>query len=286
MNLVGKILTGLIALFSIVFMALVLAVYATHTNWREEAKKLEKSLQQLRTEKDALEAKRKELELASAAEIKFLQDHLGSARKWRETLEAENKKQADELKNLEMKLDTAQNALKATQDNMNDLYVQIYGDGKGKIGLRQQVLDEQQKRDAEFQKSVALQDQADQLASFLSTLRARIFTLSQDLQKYRDILNLLKLPHEPEAYAGTPPAEVAGRVTDVTPSGLVEVNIGEDDGLRAGHQLHVYRLTPSTTSYLGRIEVIRTQPERAVCKVLRDFQKGPIQRDDRVTSKF
>ncbi len=35
MNLIGKILTVVIFILSIIFMTMVLAVYATHKNWRE-----------------------------------------------------------------------------------------------------------------------------------------------------------------------------------------------------------------------------------------------------------
>ena len=36
MNLIGKILTVIICVLSIIFMTMVLGVYATHKNWRDE----------------------------------------------------------------------------------------------------------------------------------------------------------------------------------------------------------------------------------------------------------
>ena len=40
MTLLGKILTILILVMSILFMAFAVSVYATHTNWRDQVTKL------------------------------------------------------------------------------------------------------------------------------------------------------------------------------------------------------------------------------------------------------
>ena len=54
MNLVGKILTALIALFSLVFMSLAVAVNATHVNWRDRVMNANDGLQaQLKKETDS-----------------------------------------------------------------------------------------------------------------------------------------------------------------------------------------------------------------------------------------
>ena len=45
MNLVGKIFIVLIFVMSILFMGFVVAVYATHTNWRDVVMKPETGLQ-------------------------------------------------------------------------------------------------------------------------------------------------------------------------------------------------------------------------------------------------
>jgi hypothetical protein len=86
---------------------------------------------------------------------------------------------------------------------------------------------------------------------------------------------------DPSAEPGPPP-KIEGVVTAVNPQGLVEISIGSDDGIREGHKLDVYRANPPT--YLGRIEVIKTTPDRAVGKILPELQKGAIRKGDRVAT--
>ena len=63
---------------------------------------------------------------------------------------------------------------------------------------------------------------------------------------------------------------------------LVEVTIGADDGLKQGNTVEVYR----GGRYLGRVEIIKTSPDRAVGRVDRRFQQGQIQEGDRVATRL
>ena len=72
----------------------------------------------------------------------------------------------------------------------------------------------------------------------------------------------------------------------VKSGGLVEIILGADSGLRKGHALEVYRVTSSGSTYVGRIEVMETTPDRAVCKIDPKFQQSDIQNGDSVTSKL
>jgi len=63
---------------------------------------------------------------------------------------------------------------------------------------------------------------------------------------------------------------------------LVELTIGSDDGLKAGNTVEVYR----GTRYLGRVEILRTSPDKAVGRVDRRFQQGQIQEGDRVATRL
>jgi len=75
---------------------------------------------------------------------------------------------------------------------------------------------------------------------------------------------------------------VDGIVTAVSKSGLVEISIGSDDGLREGHQLEVF----SGSSYLGRIKIRRTAPDRAVGEVIPEYRKGDIKKGNRVATRL
>ena len=131
-----------------------------------------------------------------------------------------------------------------------------------------------------FKRVVTAQDQVQQLQNVLTTLKNRQQTLLADVQKYRDAV----LRHNVSLNVEKDAPDVQGRVTAVSATDLIEVDIGRDAGLRPGHQLHVYRA--AGIPYLGKVEIIETQPDRAVCKVLREFQKGPIQRGDHVAAQI
>jgi hypothetical protein len=69
----------------------------------------------------------------------------------------------------------------------------------------------------------------------------------------------------------------------VREGGLIEVSLGSDEGLRRGHKLDVYRLTGG---YLGRAEVVDTNPDRAVARIIPEFRQGIIRKGDRVATKL
>ena len=85
---------------------------------------------------------------------------------------------------------------------------------------------------------------------------------------------------------GAAPDLVGGEVLAVGDDGEVEISFGSADGLRPGHRLEVYRITGSEGIYVGRIEVVKTTAKASTCKSILEFEKHPIQKGDRVTSKL
>jgi len=63
---------------------------------------------------------------------------------------------------------------------------------------------------------------------------------------------------------------------------LIEISVGADDGVKKGNTVEVFR----GDRYLGRAEIIRTDPDRAVGRVMREFQQGQIQEGDHVATKL
>jgi hypothetical protein len=285
MNLVGKILTGLIALFSIVFMSLVLMVYATHKNWRAQAEAVEKQRDQLKTENDALKNKQDELNKQHAEDKAAADNARLAEQEWRKTLEQRNAEQQQTLDKADKQLTTALTTLDTTQKNATDLIAQVHGgkdkDGKDHMGLRAELKEVQQKHEAWLKRSLALQDQVQALQNVLATLKFRESGLLADAVKYRKILELNNMSLNPDAYVKVAPVGLKGRVTAVGANGLVEIDVGSDAGLRPGQFLQVSR---ASGSYLGKLEVVETKPQVAVCRILPEFRKGPIQRDDYVAA--
>ena len=77
-----------------------------------------------------------------------------------------------------------------------------------------------------------------------------------------------------------PPA-LDGRVIAIQKD-LLQISLGQDDGLRIGHQLDVYR----GALYLGRVQIRETQPSSAVCEIIPEYQKGQIRKDDNVITNL
>jgi hypothetical protein len=88
--------------------------------------------------------------------------------------------------------------------------------------------------------------------------------------------------------AAPPPGTLRGVVRAATPDGLVEVSVGSDDGLMRGHTMEVYRegATPNATKYLGRIEILSTKADVSVGKILPQYRRGNIEKDDRVATRL
>ena len=75
---------------------------------------------------------------------------------------------------------------------------------------------------------------------------------------------------------------IVSQVRQAAGDQLIEVTIGADDGLKVGNTVEVYR----DNKYLGRVEILKTSPDRAVGRVDRRFQTGQIQEGDRVATRF
>ena len=146
--------------------------------------------------------------------------------------------------------------------------------------LRNDIRTAQTERDDQFKNYVKLTDDFNQLQGELKRLNAQHTTLADQINRYRQVANRLNinLDVRPEAV----PPKVDGLVLAANKDGLVEISLGSDDGLERGNQLDVYR----GSRYLGKIEVSLTSPDKSVAKILPQFRKGPIEKDDHVATRF
>jgi hypothetical protein len=81
---------------------------------------------------------------------------------------------------------------------------------------------------------------------------------------------------------GAPPDRNGVVLVVNRPRKQVEVSIGSDDGLRQGHLLDVTR----QGSFVTRLKVGYTEPDRAVAEILTDYSNRTIQEGDRVDTTF
>lgn len=288
MNLVGKILIVIIFIMSLVFMSFVVAVYATHTNWRDVVMNtqatpdkplgLKPQLDQAKAKNQELNDQLDKLKQETAAEKAARRQQLAKLETENEALKKERDQQVKDQAKLEQQVREAVAAMEATQKTAAALRTEV-------DGLREEIRTAQKDRDEQFQKVVKLTDDLHQNVNELKVVQDRNKTLAADYAKAVEVLRKFKLEPNPDKYSGVAP-ELKGEVRAVSGAGAIEISIGADDGLLKGHKLEVYRIAQGVSTYLGRVEVTAVEPDKAVCKVLPEFQKGQIQVGDRVASKL
>ena len=283
MPFVGKIFTVLIFLFSLVFMAFAVTVYQTRKNWydvvmvkkatdekplglRYQVKNKDariKELDQLNEDKDNLRAS---VEAAHLQAIAKLQTQLAEERQTNGTL-------SGQLATAQKSSSDAITKLGNAENRSRQLTAEV-------VGLRREIRDTQSQRDGLFSEMVQLTDGVHQRDLQLAELRERGIQVAAQVQRMRDVLQHNGL-NENTSLTDEPPV-LDGVVTDVTRTGLIEVSLGSDDGLRVNHKLDVYR----ENQYVGKIQVTEIRSDKAVCIELPDFRKHRIRRRDRVKTKI
>lgn len=274
MRTVGIILCVLIFIMSCVFMGMSIAVYATHRNWMELVqgpKGLKFQLNDLRTKNEALKEEYDKLDKDVKAERDAKEKTLATLQGQIATLTDDAKKLADEKLKLDEAIAQANAAVKTSGDSLE-------GAVKENEKLRGEIRTAQKERDEKFLEVVKLTDQFNDARGKLGRASERLQQITAQLALATRILdnNGLDLNVDPTRN----PPKLKGEILALNADNLVEVSLGSDDGLKKGHTLEVSR----QARYLGRLEVVSTQTDRAVAKVVPNFKRGPMQKGDHVAT--
>jgi hypothetical protein len=282
MNLVGKIFTVLIFVMAMFVMTIGILVYSTHTNWQKEITKqggLRDQLRDLKAEKDSLTADKDKFEKELTELANEKQKWLASSENRISELNNEIKQRDQEKAKLTQSERDAVATMKVTQEEAKKLREEVEG-------LRKDTEKAQADRDEHFKEMQRLTDDLHKTVNELTTLKERSKIVAADLAKATETLRIFGLDKNID-YANKQAPPVDGHVLAVKTNGKVEISIGADDGLRKGHKLEVYRITSSGSTYVGRIEVMETEPRRAVCSVDSKIPlSSEIKNGDNVTSKL
>jgi len=273
MTLVGKILTVLILIMSIAFMMIAVTVFATHRSWRDKALDHKAEIEKLRDTNDRLRAEASRADDRLAIEQAARRFALAALQSRQEALAQQLASQYDQLTKKQAENDIITETLSQNTLILDNL-------GKEVSGLRNEIRLAQQDRDEKFGVVVALTDTISGLQGSVSTLEETEVQLRDQLSRRKLVMDAYELT-EYTPVVDIPP-RVDGIVTKVGETTLIEVSIGSDDGLRAGHTLEVFR----NNAYLGRVEVTQLEPDRAVCRIIPAYRKGIIKRGDRVATKL
>jgi cell division protein FtsL len=271
-NVIGKIFVFAVFVMSLMLMSFAVAIYSSHVNWQDEARKTKETLDKLRTEEASLKQEITRL-TKNVADSEAARDQVIA--KFQQALLEKDK----ELKDLKDKRDEK---LKDMQTKIAEL-VTVEGDlttaRKQLEDLQAEVRDKQQKVDAQVTRAAELAAQLHEKESFLEIATERKAQLEKQVSQARVLLkqNGLSLDSLPKDRVPT----VSGVVMAVADDSI-EVSLGIDDGLQTGHQIEVYR----DDQYLGRAVVRSVKPDRAIAVLLREYSRGIVQRGDKVTTRL
>jgi hypothetical protein len=276
MNWLGKVFVVLILLMSVIFMALSMAIYATHKNWKAVADNLQTQLTDARAENEKAKTEHNQKEEALGIETEAAEQQLRKLETERESLADRNVQIQAELDQLKQQQREQLASVSSTQELNKGLAAEV-------TGLRQQIRMEQQARDAAVSDTMTATEQLHDVKGRYEVARARTEQLTKQNAGMTFMMKERGL--NPDADPRSVVPTVNGVVTEVRRSNgaqLVEVSIGADDGLAAGNTLEVSR----GDRYLGRIEILETSPDKSVGRVDRRFQTGQIQENDRVATRI
>jgi len=276
MNLLGKLLIVLIFIGSIVFMSFSVALYATHTNWHDRAKKLELDLKKKTEEFNELQRLKDSMETALQLEIQR-QMAVGVALKEKaRQLDDDCKEARDEVVTLRTELAAQVAAVQSSHETAERLQARLDGASKALVDAQNDWVDKS------TQLSIKI-DEAHSLALQLATYQSTCAQLAKDYADAMEVIRKHGLVPDPALYTRKPPAGIRGTVTEVRPRGVIEISVGSDSGLVRGHQLDVVRNRDGRSSYIGKVEITETAPDRAVAIVMPEFRRGIVQRGDEIT---
>jgi len=281
MTLLGKILTVLILIMSVWFLGFAMMVYATHTNWRQEAESTKQTLQNQQEVNRQLKEMQADLTSQIALEQAARRHALASLETKLATRTKELERVQQELAKATATEGTTAGALVAAQNELTNVTTEVKQ-------LRDEIRVAQDDADSKFQDIVKLTDQLNQLRRIKAGLEDRQAPLLQSVASMKEAMEKLGVHVDVSTDGavrtdadGIPP-KVDGIVVGVGEKNLLEISIGADDGIQIGNKLDVYR----DNAYLGKVVILKTAPDRAVAEIIPEFRRGTIRKGDRVATKF
>lgn len=271
-NVLGKIFVFALFVMSLVLMTFAIAVYSSHTNWQARAKKTQDDLDKARAE--ATRYKQDSDRMAEyVASSEAARDQV-IAKFQQSLLEKDG-----ELKALR---DARNEKLQAMQDKLTELASVEEELTRAREELKQlqaEVRDKQTRVDEQVQRASQLAAQLHEKESFLAIANERKSQLEKQVAQARLLLKQSGLSIDSLPKNLVP--KIDGVVVAVADNSI-EVSLGGDDGLQAGHEIEVYR----NDEYLGRAIVKTVKPDRAVAVLMREYVRGIVQRGDKVTTRL
>jgi hypothetical protein len=276
MGFIGRMLTLLIFFMSIVFMTLAVMVFATHKSWKEEITSTngyQAQVKRLRQENDNLKLEIDSQKRTFAAEQMARAFALGALQSKLTQLESQIQQKDGQLAQLQTEVANKTTLASTTAQNEAKLQVEVEQQ-------RELITKTREEADGLFLSVVALTDQLNQAKGIERSqgeINAALLRQYADLKLVAD-----KLGFGPYTLVQEIPPPVDAKVLAVSEKDLIEISVGSDDGVHKGHTMEVYR----GTNYLGKVVVLKTEGNKAIAKIIPEYRKAPIKKDDHVTTRL
>jgi hypothetical protein len=283
MTLVGKIFTVLIFVMSIVFFAFSMMVFATHRNWKEYA-----------TNPTAAAGKPLGLQIQLDNQKQINRDAEATIQRLRDELKTEQAARTTALAALFARFNRLQMELASKEDEYQKLFASNAQISKAAeeaqtrlaflekevTGLRNDYRTTKEDLDGKMLDVIKLTDELNQAIALRDIEKEKNTQAVLQIAQMKSVMDANGL--SATSLVSHIPPKVDGVVLEVGDKDLIEISIGKDDGLKEGHSLEVFR----NNTYLGRIVIRRTAPDRAVGQIIKELQRGQIKRGDRVSTKL
>ncbi len=284
MNIIGKIFVFAVFVMSLVFMSFAIALFSTHTNWRDEITRTADQVQAGKPlgYKLQLEEAKKERETLTA-EIAKLTAEVASSEAARDQVVAKIQTALEEkdkeLQDLRKDKDAREDEREKAQSELAMARAELEKATKTVEELRADIAKQQNTVNDAVARSAKLAGELHEKESFLEIATERKAQLEKQVANARLLLKQHGLAIESLPRDQVP---TAGGIVTAVADDSIEVTLGGDDGVQMGHFLEVYR----DDEYLGRVQVISVKPDRSVGRVIREFKRGDIQPGDRVATRL
>jgi len=292
MTIIGKILTFLIFVFSLLFLGFAIIINNTNKDprtkqsWYEKVKQLEAS------QKNYIEdLKAKEEELAS-----LRSQNVASAKELAETkarAEAEKVELNNKVSVAENAMATIKQKFEASQVVISVAQNDVANKTKENLDLSERVkqkditiADLTQKNTISNNERIAAKIESQTYRAKLDEADKEITRLGREMEDLREKRTLPQNSGD-IAKPQPPPVDVQGEVTGISSDGaLISINKGSDHGLAKNQTLEVYRLSPKA-EWVGRIRIIQVNDHEAVGMiVLPQNRKVTVLKKDLVGSSI
>ena len=276
MNLVGKIFVGVIALMSVVCLTVSAVSYASHHSWKEKSAELTKQLNDAKQTQQTLTSQKSELESKIQSEAQIYTAAMEALKTKADALEKANDELKQKNEELQADLDQRLAVIDSNNSHIDDLRQQL---SAASIDLATA----QNLRANYLQDLARTMEKLHELSAKFGDLEEKNTDLVASYDEALTVLNKYGLSADPSDYSDLPKFAVQGTIEAVREGndGLLMISIGSDDGLSEHNKLDVRR----GDSYLGKIEVVTVEPNRAVCKVLPEYRLGVMMEGDDVYSQ-